>query len=465
MNLPRIALISTCKNRLMHLRETLPRNIADNQDYADVVFVVLSYGDKNGLDEYILDHHRHDMASGKLAYYQYPEGVGFSVAHAKNLAIRAGILEGADILVTVDADNYAGTGFARFVGFQMGMNDPGLFLCPDHYGIKQIPHGPLRPLRGYAGRLAIRVQDLIKMGSYDESFTTWRAEDVDLIQRMLRIGFRMGFIPNSFLSVIPHGADVRFAEYPQAKIYERAYEFKIIQARTETVSNYGHWGCGEVYRNFSPDPIELKPIPTRIFGIGMQKTGTTSLHHAFQHLGLDSWHWKSNREAWRIYREMMDLGRSNLLEHSYALCDNPCPMLYQKLDKAYPNSKFILTTLSDEKWLAAVECLFDPKRNPFFDWNKQPFSNRIHSALYGRCDFDRGTMLARYHQHNRSVLDYFSLRPDDLLIMNMNELDSRQCWEKLCGFLGKPIPSIPYPHAHKDQPLKNHGHWTHAGDF
>jgi hypothetical protein len=346
------------------------------------------------------------------------------------------------------------------------MNEPGYFLCPDHFGIKQIPHGPLRPLRGYAGRLAIRTQDFIKMGGYDETFDTWRGEDIDICQRMLRLGFRQGFIPNSFLSVIPHGSDVRFQEYQHAKVFERAYEFKVIQNRSETVVNYGRFGCGSVYRNFGTDAIELCPLPTRVFGIGMHKTGTTSLHHAFQVLGLDSWHWKSNKQAWRIYSEMKAVGRSHLLEQNYALCDNPIPLLYEQLDKAYPGSKFILTMLSEEKWLNAVECLFDPKRNPYYDWHLQPFSNLIHTALYGRCDYDRNTFLAGYRAHNSAVRDYFRGRPADLLEMKMNELDGRQCWEKLCGFLGKPIPSIDYPHAHKDTPKYwDSRHNLHAGDL
>jgi len=457
---PRIACISTCKGRLAHLRETLSKNMWDNTDYSNSIFVVLGYGDPE-LDEYMRTFEL-PMRDGLLAYYSFPEGQGFHVSHAKNLAMRCAMLEGADILVTVDADNMTGSGFCRFLGFQMGMDEPGVFLCPDHLGIKGIPHGPLRPHRGYAGRLAIRTQDFIKMGGYDETFATWRGEDIDIVQRMLRIGFRMGFIPNSFLSVIPHGSDLRFKEYRHAKVFERAYEFKVIANRTETVVNYGNWGCGTVYRNFDSSPIVLGPLPTRVLGIGMHKTGTTSLHHAFQTLGLDSWHWKSNREAIRIWNEMNGQGRSPLLEHSYALCDNPIPMLYEKLDKAYPGSKFILTMLDESAWIKAVECLWDPNRNPNYDWDRQPFSHRIHEALYGTRYFTPCVMLARYHDHNRDVMEYFKDRPHDLLVMNMSKGAG---WPELCGFLGKPIPSIPYPHANKDRPLHQSQAWIHAGDL
>ena len=81
-------------------------------------------------------------------------------------------------------------------------------------------------------------------------------------------------------------------------------------------------------------------------------------------------------------------------------------------------------------------------------------------------------MLARYHDHNRDVLDYFKDRPGDLLVMDMSKGAG---WPELCGFLSKnglikdftPIPSIPYPHANKDRPPK---YWQsrdqlHAGDL
>jgi Sulfotransferase domain/N-terminal domain of galactosyltransferase len=465
MTMPRICFATTCTGRLAHLSQTLPRNIVDNRDYDNLVFVVLEYARKDfELENYIRMNHWADIESGRLAYYAHTDGEGFHVALAKNLAARCAILEGADILVTVDADNGTGPGFARFVAEKMSEGGPRFFLCPNHVQIKTIPHGPERPQRGYAGRLAIRTQDFIQMGGYDEIFNTWRGEDIDIIARMRRLDYTMGFIPNNFLQVIPHGANLRFQEYAHAKIFERAYEFRVISSRTETVSNFGHWGCGTVYRNFSPKPIELLPLPTRVFGVGMQRTGTTSLHHAFQTLGLDSWHWNSNRQAWRIFAEMNSLGRSPLLEQFYCLCDNPIPILYQKLDLAYPNSKFILTMLEEETWIRAIKFLWDPNRSPHYDWDRQPFSHRIHEALYGRRDFDREVFLARYRRHNSEVVEYFKSRPQDLLVMPMSELNSQQCWEKLCGFLGKPVPSVPYPHANRERNLENRA-WLHAGDL
>ena len=443
-----IAFCTTCRGRAQHIKETLPRNLADNKK---AKFIILDYGSPDDLVPYLLKEHWRDIVRGRLIVYQF-QADAFHMSHAKNMVHRCAIREGADILVTVDADNFAGKDFDRFVEENIEVRT---FLCPDFPRIKSLPHGPLRPQRGYAGRLAIRVQDFLKVGGYDETFDTWRGEDIDIIARLNRTGgYTMRHIPNNFLNAIPHGSEIRFREYPHAKQYETKGEFGRISNRKETVVNFGKIGCGKVTRNFFSS-VELDAVPTRIFGIGMQKTATTSLHQAFKILGYDSFHWETNRKAWRVFEEVSRLGRSPLLEQYYSLCDNPIPMLYKQLDAAYPGSKFILTTREESNWLKSAKGLFDPKVNPWYDWDKQPFSHRIHEALYGRRDFHAATFLERYRRHNAEVTEYFKGRLGDFLVMDMDfgwpmPHDGGCGWPELCGFLNKPIPKVPYPRAYTE---------------
>ena len=452
-----IAFCTTCKGRAQHLKATLPKNLADNADYFNAKFIVLDYGSQDGLFSWLALEHWKDIESGRLVVYHHPHWGAFHMAHAKNMAARLGILEGADILVTLDADNFTGPGFAHFVAGRL--TDPGIFLCPDYVRIKSLPHGPGRPQRGYAGRLAIRAQEFIKMGGYDETFDTWRGEDIDMIERLKRTGYTIRMIDNCYLNAIPHGPGVRFKEYPHARQYDNAGEFHVIKSRPHTVVNYGKFGCGPVRDHFAAhfvprgvQQINLDLLPTRIFGIGLQRTSTSSLHQAFKILGFDSFHWETNQKAWAIWQEMNALGKSITLERYYALCDLPIPMLYRELDAAYPGSKFILTVRSESDWLKSVEWLWDPARNPRYDWNVQPFTHPIHQALYGRTDFDATAFLERYRRHNAEVKEYFRDRPGDLLVMDMDHPGAG--WPELCGFLNKPIPIVPYPRANKSEELK-----------
>jgi hypothetical protein len=443
--LPRIAFCTTVKNRTQHLKITLPKNLADSASYPNAVFVVLDYDSPDDLIEYLYTEHAKDIASGRLVFYRYKNGGGpFEMAHAKNMAARCGILEGADILVTQDADNFTGVGFCEFIASAFRAPDAlrKLFLCPNYVLIKSLPHGAARPPRGYAGRLALWTQTFIKAGGYDEMYNTWRGEDIDMNFRLQRMGYTMGYIDNGNLHAINHNAEVRFKEYPHAQRYENGNELGVIRSRTETVVNNGRFGVGTVRRNTDETAIELRSIPTRIFGIGMHRTATSSLHAALGMLGFDSLHWGTG-EAPMIWYEMKAFGRSKTLEQFYALSDLPIPLLYQKLDKAYPGSKFILTVRNERDWLRSVERLWDYKFNPTRHlWEIYPFSHNIHAALYGQKEFDAQVFLERYRRHNEEVLQYFKDRPSDLLVL---EVDLGMGWEELCQFLDRPVPTSGYP--------------------
>ena len=147
---------------------------------------------------------------------------------------------------------------------------------------------------------------------------------------------------------------------------------------------------------------------------------------------------------------MQALGRSKTLEQWYALSDLPIPLLYRELDKAYPGSKFILTVRNEADWLASVERLWDPKFNPDrWIWDVYPFSNYIHTVLYGQKDFDAAVFVERYRRHNAEVKKYFKSRREDLLIIDM---DKGGDWRPICDFLDCAHPKVAYPHANRSHP-------------
>ncbi len=350
------------------------------------------------------------------------------------------IRKGADIIVTLDADNYTNKGFEDYIEDSM-TKENGIFMCPlsigrGHHSIRIKP-------RGVAGRLVIRSQDFLKIGGYDESYDTWHGEDVDIVARLRRIGLHPKPIDRKHLDCITHLSGLRFKEYPHAQeLYENDQVVARISKEKHTVVNYGKIGCGTVTRR-NGTTLTLEPVPTRIFGIGYHRTGTTSLAKAFEILGFDTFHFDSGDKARDIYDEMIGLGKSITLERYYALCDSPIPILYKQLDEAYPNSKFILTVRDHNGWLESVEWLFSKKNPERWTWDKWPVSNILHRAMYGRTDFEKAVMSDSYHKHNEEVVRYFSDRPNDLLVMDTNN----PSFEWLARFLGQPVPSVPYPWA------------------
>lgn len=429
----RVAFCTTCKNRTQHLRETLPRNLAENPD---ALFVVLNYNSRDDLLSYLATEHQHELKTGRLACYSYFDNCKFRMAHAKNMAHRLGILEGAEFLVNIDADNFTGAGFDRFVERQLDQRG-NVFLWA------RMIQGEM--VRGISGRMAISKNCLLKSGGYNEAkFVGWGSDDKDFNLRLRQLGYEPVEIDPIYLSGVPHNDKVRFKEYPH--LAQVPDEFFTVDKSTITqgVVNEGVVGCGAVFKNYDfASPVIIKPVPTRIFGIGMHKTATTSLHTALQILGYESWHWSSAHVAKAIWREMNGWGRSETLERYYALCDLPIPLLYRKLDEAYPGSKFILTLRDERRWLEAVMRHFSVAYNRWRSgWDSDPFTNRVHQILYGRKDFEPDVMLARYRKHNTDVLEYFKDRPRDLLVM---EMDRGAGWGELCRFLGCAVPAIAFP--------------------
>lgn len=417
------------------------------------MFVVLDYNDQDGLGDYILNAHRADLEAGRLAYYRFADADRFHMAHAKNMAHRCAMREGADILVTLDADNFTGPGFVAWIATMFVSDEALSYACPDFAGLppheeRYNPDNPANLRRGFFGRMAIRWQDFIKLGGYNEVFSMWGGEDVDFLARMRRLGLKRGFIPTRFLNAIPHGSEVRFKEYPEAKQHENDRILHQCEAAQDTVVNYGKIGCGTVTKNGrGANTITIRPVPTRIFGIGMQRTGTMSLHDAFVSLGLDSGHWKSGDWAKAIWQEVNRWGHSRTLERDYCLVDNPIPVLYQKLDRAYPGSKFILTVRGEDEWLKSVRKLWTLEGNPRrWVWDIDGFTHRMHGIVYGQAEFDEATFRARYRQHNAEVMRYFAGRNDFLRI----EVNERTTMDDLCEFIGRPMRFKQFPHRHKD---------------
>jgi hypothetical protein len=362
------------------------------------------------------------------------------MAHAKNMAHRLAIEEGCNVLVNIDADNFAGRDFDQYAAEELAQGDDFLWAL--------MKKGEMH--RGISGRIAVTSRAFLSAGGYDEFYSEWGPDDKDFKVRLRRIGFTGRQIDDGFLDAINHNDKMRFREYPHITRENRVEDFKSLNEepcpRGRIANMRSGFGCGVVYKNFSREPFEVRPVPTRIFGIGMHKTATTSLSKALTTLGYDSAHWKNAHWARAIWEEIKADGKSKTLEKSYALCDLPITLLFRELDLAYPGSKFILTLRDEDEWLESVRTHWSDKNPWRGQWDTDPFTHRVHRELYGGVKFDEVRMRARFRRHNAEVLEYFKDRPQDLLIMNMS---AGAGWYELCGFLRKPIPTDPYPRENK----------------
>lgn len=173
---------------------------------------------------------------------------------------------------------------------------------------------------------------------------------------------------------------------------------------------------------------------SKIFCIGWHKTGTSTLGDALIELGYN------------VSGARLDLAESllksnikpslEIAKSHEALQDVPWAIIYKELDIAFPNSKFILTIRDEQEWINSAQKHFKDTYSEMREW--------IYGV--GVLEGNEEVYLKRYRRHYAEVREYFKDRPEDILVMDFKNGDG---WEKLCGFLDKPIPKKPFPHSNK----------------
>ena len=202
----------------------------------------------------------------------------------------------------------------------------------------------------------------------------------------------------------------------------------------------------------------------KIFCIGRNKTGTTSMGQALKMLGYRVGKQKYGElliEDWgrRDFRKIIQFCKS-----ADAFQDVPFSLddTYKELDKAFPGSKFILTTrTSADEWFDSLirfetDIIGKNTLPTAADLKNYPYREtgwlwRMHELVYGVNEeqlYDMAIYIAHYEKYNNEVLNYFNNRPDDFLILNLNNENSMQL---LCGFLHISEHKLKMPHLNKSK--------------
>lgn len=188
----------------------------------------------------------------------------------------------------------------------------------------------------------------------------------------------------------------------------------------------------------------------KIFGIGLHKTGTSSLNAALRVLGLRPAHFPfdptTREESLALLASGGDRLPLTVLRYCDGLIDLPGPATFEALDAAYPGSRFILTVRDREAWLRSCEAFWPSVIEPYLlDHPRDPFSIYLAaamSALYGLPTFDREQFSRAYDAHMERVARHFRGRENDLLILDICSGDG---WPQVCGFLRRPVPDLAFP--------------------
>jgi hypothetical protein len=177
----------------------------------------------------------------------------------------------------------------------------------------------------------------------------------------------------------------------------------------------------------------------KVLGVGLSKTGTSSLHSALSLLGLKSIH-NDDRRLNAVIFGATAQPDFRVYDDVDAVLDIPSACFYDELLAAYPEAKCILTVRSEDAWWASIEHHFNTK-TPVDSEEKHPFKWTVRNLVYGSSRAKEFLFRKRYREHNERVRA--RVPPSRLLVLDISAGDG---WEKLCPFLGEPIPPMPFPH-------------------
>lgn len=215
------------------------------------------------------------------------------------------------------------------------------------------------------------------------------------------------------------------------------------------------------------EPARIKKNP-KIFGIGNNKTGTTSLKVAMKDLGYKI---GEQRPAEQMHHHWARRNFKPIVEFCKTaefFQDIPFskPFTFIALDQAFPNSKFILTVRdSPEQWYNSVTKFHaklwgkngqiptkeDLMEAPYIYKGWAWEMTRYQNITPENKPYHKELLMKSYSDYNESVIKYFEHRPEDLLVINLSDNDA---YERLCKFLGVKSDKEDFPWENETAALK-----------
>lgn len=186
---PTIGFVTTCRGRLHHLQQTIPRIVAEQPDE----IIVVDHDCPQGTGDWLEKNYPNVIVA------RVRDGAPFNLARARNVGIR---LSAADILCVIDADILVQPGFVAWIRRHAR---GARFL-------RQAPQQGKRALQTW-GTMVCPRRRLLHVGLYDEAFDGWGGEDDDIYWRLKAAGTSEESFPFEAISAISHDEAERFAEY------------------------------------------------------------------------------------------------------------------------------------------------------------------------------------------------------------------------------------------------------------
>lgn len=181
-----IAFVTTCRNRLHHIRQTLP--VIAGSEANEVILV--DYGCPDNSGDWVEANHP------SVKVVRITDDPVFCTSRARNIGAAAAssewlVMIDGDVLIQPEwlnwmQENLQAGAFYRAAPISEGKRDPETY-----------------------GTVICRREDFAAVEGYDEVFRGWGGEDDDFYSRLAGQGIVQSEYPSKFVSAIHHGNDER----------------------------------------------------------------------------------------------------------------------------------------------------------------------------------------------------------------------------------------------------------------
>lgn len=199
----------------------------------------------------------------------------------------------------------------------------------------------------------------------------------------------------------------------------------------------------------------------KIIGAGFGRTGTASMKSALEHLGFAPCYHMfeviAQPERAKDWDRALD-GEvddwETVLGGFESTVDWPGCTFWRELMHFYPDAKVLLTVRDPERWYDSVfntiyQFVQEPPADDDFSTKMRPTIERmIWNGTFDGCFDDREHAIKVFEAHNAAVRE--AVPADRLLVYEVGE-----GWDRLCEFLGAPVPEEAFPHVNDSGSIRD----------
>lgn len=182
-----------------------------------VEIVIVNYGSKDDLDEYItsVKESKELSVDNKLTYVKYSSD-HYHMAKARNLAAFS---SSGDYLMTSSTDISLHIDCIRVIRKTLETNQFE-FIYPEHMG----------------GIITCKRSEFMSSGGYDNRFEFYSPEDKDLLARLIRRGCRYREVPGNLVKIIRTDNSDKIKNY-RLNISKREMHNRMVKIYDENIRN------------------------------------------------------------------------------------------------------------------------------------------------------------------------------------------------------------------------------------